>query len=130
MTDSTLAAIYDGWEKYQGHLLKAIAPLTDDQLKLSVGKDLRTINSNARHIIGTRVGWFHKVAGAGDADVYGPLDLWDEDGQPDRSAIELVSGLEKSWRLIREALAQWTPVDLETPFKWQGRHREHTFTRQ
>ncbi len=41
---------------------------------------------------------------------------WDEDGEPSRSAAELVAGLEASWQVIQDALARWTPADLEQAF--------------
>ena len=130
MSDSTLTEIYKGWETYQGYLIKAVAPLSDDQLALSTSPTLRTISKIALHLIAVRVRWFHNAAGAGKAEEYAAIGLWDRDGQPSRSAAELVSGLETTWRLIQEALASWTPADLETPFTrlWQG--EEHSLTRQ
>lgn len=130
MTDSTLAAIYKGWETYHGLLIAALAPLSDDQLALKAGPGLRTIDIIALHIIATRAGWFHVVAGVGSAEKYLPLDDWDREGQPSRSAAELVSGLQSSWQLIQEALAKWTPADLSTPFTIKRGDKEHTFTRQ
>lgn len=39
----------DGWEVYQGHLVKAIAPLTAEQLELRISPNLCSIGQRARH---------------------------------------------------------------------------------
>ncbi|MFL5703077.1 MAG: DinB family protein, partial [Ktedonobacteraceae bacterium] len=37
--------------------------------------------------------------------------------EPLRSAAELVAGLESTWQMIQDALAHWTPADLEQVFQ-------------
>lgn len=41
----------------QKSLLKAIEPLSPDQLSLRPAEQLRSISENAAHIVGTRAGW-------------------------------------------------------------------------
>ena len=45
-------------------------------------------------------------------------DRWEESAEPLplRSAAELVAGLERTWQMIQNALARWTPADLEQVF--------------
>lgn len=62
---TTLAPFYKGWDVYQQHLTRAIAPLSPDQLALRVAPHLWSIGMIATHIIVTRVGWFHLLMGAG-----------------------------------------------------------------
>src|SRR5258708_14112097 len=95
----SLAPFYAGWDVYQQHLVAAIAPLTAEQLALRSSPQNWSVGMIATHIIAVRVGWFHMWMGAGDAEL-AALGEWDEDGQPTRSAAELVTGLDrKSTRL-------------------------------
>lgn len=112
----SLAPFYAGWDVYQQHLVEAIAPLTSEQLALRSSPQNWSVGMLAAHIIGTRVWWFHHWMGAGSAEL-APLGEWDEEGQPARSASELVSGLEATWQIIRDALNSWTPADLGQTFK-------------
>jgi len=122
----SLAPFYRGWEDYQRLLIAALAPLTPEQLALYASPGQRPIWLIAAHISGTRIGWFQRM-GEGNDDV-APLDLWDADGAPPRSAAELVDGLERSWALIAECLDRWTPADLDTAFSYQ-RDNGATITR-
>jgi uncharacterized damage-inducible protein DinB len=127
MTDNhtTLAAFYKGWDDYQEHLIKAIAPLSPDQLALQVAPQLRSIGEIAAHIISARVWWFHNIMGEGSANLASMVS-WDDDGAPSRTATELVSGLESTWLMIQNALERLTPADLEKRFQ----RRETTVSRQ
>ena len=126
---STLAAYYEGWETYQGHLVKTITPLTSDQLALRAAPNLRSIGELAAHIVGTRAGWFHRAIGEGN-DETAPMLEWQAPDAPTKSAAELVVGLEATWRLIRSALARWTPDDLAQPFQRERGGQTYTLTRQ
>jgi uncharacterized damage-inducible protein DinB len=118
MTENTisLATFYKGWDVYQHHLVTAIAPLTPEQLTLCAASHLMSIGMIATHIIAARVGWFHWWMGEGSAEL-APLATWDEEGEPTRSAAELVAGLDVTWLMMRNALTRWTSVDLEQVFQ-------------
>jgi len=90
-----------------------------------VAPHLRPIGVIVAHIIAARVWWFHFVMGEGSKDLE-PMLSWDDDGQPARTAAELVSGLEVTWQLIQDALARWTPADLDQTFQ----RRDELFSRQ
>jgi uncharacterized damage-inducible protein DinB len=124
-----LLPFYKGWDAYQALLIKAIEPLSNEQLTLRTAPHLRTIGENVAHIIGTRVGWFHMLLGEGDA-ILAPLDEWDAQGAPPRSAAELIHGLEATWQMLQNALTRWTPADLETIFKRTRGEKVESFTRQ
>ncbi len=113
----SLTSFYAGWDVYQQHLVAAIAPLTSEQLALRSSPQNWSVGMIVTHIVATRVGWFHMWMGAGNAEL-AALGEWDEDGQPTRSAAELVTGLEMSWQMIQNALAHWTPADLAQTFKY------------
>ena len=126
---ATLAPFYKGWEEYQGLLIEVIAPLSAEQLALSVAPSQRPVWLLAAHIIGTRVGWFQGVMGEGDAAV-AAFDPWDAEGAPPRTAVELVEGLEATWRMIAGCLDRWTPAMLDDPFTRQRPRGTVTRTRQ
>ncbi|MBV9690671.1 MAG: DUF664 domain-containing protein [Ktedonobacteraceae bacterium] len=126
---TSLISVYKGWDTYQHHLVQAVAPLSAEQLALRAAPHLRSVGMLATHIISARVGWFHMVMGEGNSDV-ASLANWERANQPVRSAAELVNGLEQSWQVIQDALAQWRTADLEYIFQgtWQG--QEYSFSRQ
>jgi uncharacterized damage-inducible protein DinB len=125
-----LAPFYKGWDNYQQQLVHAVAPLSPEQLTLRVAPHLRSIGSNAAHIIGARAGWLHYVLKEGDENLTA-LSTRDEQGQPARTAAELVSGLETTWQVIQDALHRWTIADLdEVLHDTDENGGDETFTRQ
>src|SRR5512138_736887 len=103
-----LLSFYKGWDAYQALLIKALAPLSSDQLTLRVAPPLRSVGENVAHIISGRVGNFSVMGEVGDE--IAPLETWDEPGASPRSAAELTSGLEATWSMIESALMRWTPA--------------------
>ena len=123
-----LLSFYKGWDAYQTLLIKAIAPLSSDQLALRVAPHLRSVGEVVAHIISGRVSNF-LVMGEAGAEI-AALEKWDEEGAPPRSAAELISGLEDTWQMIENALVRRTPADLEDVFvDGQGENAPH-ITRQ
>lgn len=125
---STLSVFYQGWHDYQALLIKAVAPLTPEQLNLSTSTGQRSVSKIVRHIIGARARWFHDLMEVGDED-FAQLGRWDSRDAPERDAAELVSGLEATWRVMQETLTNWTPEDLQFTYKGEPGDPE-TFTRQ
>jgi uncharacterized damage-inducible protein DinB len=123
-----LLSFYKGWDAYQALLIKAIAPLSSDQLALRVAPHLRSIGENVAHIISGRVSNFLFMGEAG-AEI-APLESWDVDGSPPRSAVELVGGLEATWQMIQTALVRWSPAELEDVFVDGKGENAARFTRQ
>jgi uncharacterized damage-inducible protein DinB len=115
----SLDLFYTGWDAYQQRLVAAIAPLTAEQLALRSSPQNWSVGMLVTHIVSTRVWWFHTRMGEGSADL-APLALWDENEEQSRPAAELVAGLERTWLMILDALARWTPVDLVQVFPPYG----------
>ncbi|HEY1354001.1 MAG TPA: DinB family protein [Ktedonobacteraceae bacterium] len=122
-----LLPFYQGWDTYQGRLIKIVIPLSPAQLALRTAPHLRSIGENVAHIIATRVGWFHGLMGEGD-EALGALETWDEQEAPVRSADELLHGLRASWQMVQDALAHWTPAQLEDIF--EGTHDGRSYRRR
>ncbi|MHB8599710.1 MAG: DinB family protein [Ktedonobacteraceae bacterium] len=127
---ATLSVFYQGWHDYQQLLIKALAPLSTEQLALRAAPRLRSISDIVLHIIGARARWFHDLMEVGDED-FARMAEWDRKGAPTRDAAELVYGLETTWRVMQEALARWTPQDLQFSYPGEpGEGDPETFTRQ
>ena len=109
-----LLSFYKGWDTYQALLIKALAPLSSEELALRAAPHLRSVGENVAHIISGRVSNFLVMGEAGTEMAL--LETWDVRGAPPRSATELVGGLESTWQMIQSALARWTPADLEDVF--------------
>jgi uncharacterized damage-inducible protein DinB len=126
-----LAPFYKGWDVYQQHLVNVLAPLSPDQLALHATQDLRSIGMIATHVVAVRARWLYDVLKEGDEQLI-PIGTWDRPDQPARSAAELVSGLEITWKVIDEALHRWTLADLEETLRDidDDTGEEETFTRQ
>ena len=123
-----LLSFYKGWDAYQKLLVKAISPLSSDQLTLRVAPHLRSVGENVAHIISGRVSNF-LVLGEAGAEI-APLETWDEEGAPPRSAAELVSGLEVTWQMIQSALTRWTVANLNDVFEDVESETVSRYTRQ
>ncbi len=125
-----VASFYKGWDGYQQHLVHALAPLSSEQLALRAEPRLRSIGAIARHIIGARAGWLYYALKENDENLV-PLHTRNDADQPDQSGAELVSGLEKTWQVIQDALQRWTIADLDEIFHETDENgEEETFTRQ
>ena len=116
MTEQTLSLItfYKGWETYQPSLVEMIAPLSPKQLALPASSHHWSIGMIAQHIPANRVWWFQGWMGEGSPDLasIAHWDPADKEAQPALESVELVAGLEATWRMIADALARWTPADL------------------
>jgi uncharacterized damage-inducible protein DinB len=107
------ATIYAGWQEYQSKLRAALAPLTDVQLGLRVAPDLRSVEEVVTHMIGARARWFQVDE---DAEDFAEYARWDSPSMPVRSAQELVTALDTTWRLMQEAIARWTPEEWQQAY--------------
>src|SRR5438552_3415141 len=97
---STFSVFYQGWHDYQALLVKAIAPLSPEQLALRAAPDLRSVGEIVTHIIRVRASWFTFDLHEGGEEMASFV-TWDRPGMPTRSAAELVNGLETTWQLAQ-----------------------------
>ena len=112
----TLVTFYNGWNDYQSLLIKALTPLTPDQLDLRAAPHLRSIGEIVTHMIGARARWFHELIGEGDLE-FAALGTWDRKGMPVRSGAELVNGLEITWSVMHTAITRWTPTEWDQSYE-------------
>src|SRR2546428_1926515 len=101
-----LASVFDGWEGHQISLVKAVEPLTREQLSYRPTPGLRTVREIVNHIAGGRVGWLLRI-GEGSMELAGQVEAWDKGDGASENAAELVRRLEVSWQLVEEKLKNW-----------------------
>src|SRR5260370_10080938 len=92
----SLLPFYKGWDTYQDLLIKALEPLSRDQLSLRPAPQLRSIGENAAHIVGTRAGWLYYTLEKGDEHLVSLA------SQPARSASDLANRLEPTWQVMQD----------------------------
>ena len=118
----SLMTVYKGWDGYQISLVRAIAPLSRDQLIYRPASHLRSAGEIARHISEGRVGWFYRTFGVSSTAVANQVAAWRPGDGVEEQAAELVKGLEATWQMIENALTGWTVTDLAQthPLSYQG----------
>jgi len=108
-----LAVVYQGWDRYQRDLLKAVTPLSAEQLALPVAPTHWPIGILVQHILNDRLWWFNLWMGEARPEETAFMHWEEEDeGRSVHSAAELVAGLEATWDMIERTLARWTVADL------------------
>jgi uncharacterized damage-inducible protein DinB len=123
---TALRSFYEGWEQYQELLVKSVSGLTETDLHLQAAPHLRPAWLLAAHIIAGRVYWFHRVLGEGDSAL-APMQAWDDDGQPMRTADELAHGLKATSAFVQDCLERWTLAmlaDTLPPYRGVTRTRQ------
>ena len=113
------ARAFESWQDYQEALKRAIAPLTEEQLRRRLLPTLRTPGEIAEHIVFGRALHLYRTLGEEVAELL-PLLRWDEADEPPHSATEIVQGLELTWRIIADCLMRGSPTDAlseETPLQ-------------
>jgi uncharacterized damage-inducible protein DinB len=112
-----LTHVYQGWDTFQRDLVKAVAPLSAEQLALPIAPAQWPIGLLVQHIINDRVWWFNGWMNEGGPDVTAFMH-WDEEteGRSVHTAGELVAGLQSTWEMVAATLARNTTADLDHVF--------------
>jgi len=133
VTAANLAPFYAGWGLANAELIRALAPLTPEQLALPIRAGW-PIWASASHLAGGRVYWLchiFKEPGAETTPFNDPSGMgWEDDPAHPRSADELVGALESTWRIVEHALETWTPDSLTTTARRTRGDVVQTHTRQ
>ncbi len=130
-TDSqSLMAVYKGWDDYQVSLVKAIAPLSREQLAWRSAPNLRSVGEIAEHIVGGRVLWFHRILGEGSSEFAALVAASRPEDAVEENAAELVKWLDATWQMIEGALNRWTIADLAQTYPMPFQGGNYALTRQ
>jgi uncharacterized damage-inducible protein DinB len=118
----SLLTIFNGWDGYQISLVRAIAPLSREQLAFRPAPHLRSAGELAYHISKGRFNWFQRTFGIGSAVPASLVSAWESEDAIKEQATELVKVLEATWQMIEDALRHWTVADLSQtfPLSYQG----------
>jgi uncharacterized damage-inducible protein DinB len=146
MTDATadaapLETVYRGWDGYNTSLVRAVAPLTPEQLRYRPAPGLRSAGEIARHISGGRLTWFLRMNPPGGAELAARVPAWDTDAYGNRYVNEdaladaadapaLVEWLEATWEMVAATLRTWTVADRETTYRHTYRGQTYAVSRQ
>ncbi len=110
-----VSTFFTGWQNYQNLLIKALSPLSPEQLSLQAAPTLRTIEEIATHMIGARARWFYMDMGEG-GEQFAELGKWDRKDMPLRSAAEIVEGLQETWKGMQAAIMRWSPEEWQQTY--------------
>lgn len=140
MSIERLSQIFDGWTGYQTSLLRAIEPLTAEQLKWRVAEGRRSIGELTRHIALGRITWFARMNGPGLERAMQRVPKWYTDGDGARHAVEksvpaddaaqLVEWLKLSWEPVQAMLDGWSVSDLEQSYRHRFAGTDYEVSRQ
>src|SRR5689334_22410718 len=106
-----LSTVFDGWQGHQISLVKAVEPLTREQLSYRSVPGLRTVGEIANHIASGRVDWLARI-GEASPELARQVQAWDERDGASEDAAELARRLEISWQLVEDKLKSWSVADL------------------
>ncbi len=125
----SLASVYKGWDRHHHLLRDAIRSLSADQLALCAAQLLRSIGELVAHVIAVRARCLYYVLQESEATL-ADLVTWDRDDAPVRTTLELLDGLDMTWRIIQDDLERWRPADLEAILQVEKEGVISTYTRQ
>lgn len=143
-TASSLISIFEGWDGHQLALVRAITPLTPEQLTWRPAPHQRSVGELISHIALARLYWFHNMGAPGSAELARKIAPWEgEKANTENLAefhrwfdaialqeeaivenhAELLRWLEASWQMIETTLTTWTVADLAQTYRhlYQGK---------
>lgn len=112
---STFEVIVENWRGYNDKLIAAVAPLTDEQLRLQPAPGMWPLFQIVQHIAGVRVGWFYFTLQEQD-EAMEPYFEWGQYGAAWQSGAELARGLDETWAFIESRMKRWTPEEFAVTF--------------
>lgn len=115
-----VAPFYSGWPGHNALLVRALAPLTTEQLVIRPDPLPNHVWQIAAHIATNRVFWFHDVLHEGDDSLRQYQD-WEDDPDQPRTAAELVAALTRTMEFVTGCLERWTPEILDETFERRRR---------
>ena len=120
----SLLTIFQGWDGYQISLVRAIAPLSREQLLYRPAPHLHSAGELAYHISEGRFDWFKRTFGVGRTESANLIATWETEDAIIGQSSELVKGLKATWQMVEDALRRWTVADLAQayPLSYQGKN--------
>lgn len=122
-----LTFVYDGWDGYHRSIVKAVEPLTAEQLVYRSHPEMRTVGEVALHIADGRVDWFERLQAPFSKELRSEITT--RETAPS-SAKELVDWLEQTWKMVDAVLKQWTVDDLHETYEQPYQGKVYAVSRQ
>ena len=126
----SLMTVYSGWDSYQVSLVRAIAPLSREQLLYRPAPHLRSVGEIASHIGLGRIGWFQRMQAPGSAELATQVATRGSEDAIVANPAELVRWLEASWQMIETTLTSWTVADLARTYEQPYQGKTYAISRQ
>jgi uncharacterized damage-inducible protein DinB len=148
---TSLMSIYEGWDSHQLALVRAITPLTPEQLAWRPTPHLRSVGEIISHITLGRLYWFHNMGAPGSAELARQIASWEGEkantenlteirkwfdaiDQQEMAIVEnhteLPRWLEASWQMIETTLTTWTVADLAQTYRHLYQGKMYAVSRQ
>ena len=149
--ETSLMSIFEGWDSHQLALVRAITPLTTEQLAWRPAPHLRSVGEIISHIALGRLYWFHNMGAPGSAALARQIAPWEGEkaNTEDLSEIrrwfdaidqqevaivdnptELLRWMEASWQVIETTLTTWTVADLAQTYRHLYQGKMYAVSRQ
>jgi uncharacterized damage-inducible protein DinB len=130
----SVGAIFEGWQRVQARLVRGVPSLGPEELQLRASPEGWPIWAIVSHIAAARVYWLCQVLeepGVKATPFPDPgADAWEDHLDIPRSADELMSALESTWRIVESCLSRWTPEMLGEAFTRERAGEVQWHTRQ
>jgi uncharacterized damage-inducible protein DinB len=147
----TLISIFEGWDSHQVALVRAISPLTPEQLTWRSSPQLRSVGEIISHIALGRLYWFHNMGAPGSAELARQIAPWEGEktnteelseirrwfdaiDQQETAIVEnhteLLRWMEASWQMIVTTLSTWTVADLARTYRHLYQGKVYAVSRQ
>jgi uncharacterized damage-inducible protein DinB len=126
----SLMTLYKGWDDYQVSLVRAITPLSREQLAWRPAPHQRSVGELASHIINGRIQWFHYILGEGSEEFASQVAARRPGDAIEEKTAELVRWLEATWQMIEDALNRWNIADLAPTYQLPYKGKNYALTRQ
>ena len=112
-----LIDFYSGWQKYNDLIIKAIAPLREDQLSQRPATNMWSVRTLAEHIVATRAWWLGGWMGEDSETLMPLIDFDDGPGADRRDAKTITEFLGITFGSLTRCLERWTEADLDQRFQ-------------
>ncbi|MFO7664380.1 MAG: hypothetical protein R6X18_17550, partial [Chloroflexota bacterium] len=88
MTNSSLIAVFEGWDGYNQSIIHAIEPLTAEKLDWRPSPQHRPTGDLVRHIALGRLEWFMRMDAPGCQALADRISEWEVDEDGNRHIVE------------------------------------------
>jgi uncharacterized damage-inducible protein DinB len=126
----SLMTLYKGWDDYQVSLVRAVTPLSREQLAWRPAPHQRSVGELVSHIINGRIQWFLYILGEGSAGFASQVAARRPGDAIEEKPAELVRWLEATWQVIEDALNRWNIADLAQAYPLPYKGKNYALTRQ